>query len=117
VRCSPWGLAAFRLFIFCTGTVIAMKFEQGIDATPGLRPSAAIEAERIAARRWREAPPGRLCKLRGRMAGDLSVATGAWLSLDHQHIDGPAHNADRGPVRRIAARPHWQYRWGILGSR
>ena len=39
----------------------------------------------------------------------LSVAKNAWFSFDYQHVDNPAYNADRGPVRIIGARLHLEY--------
>jgi hypothetical protein len=35
--------------------------------------------------------------------------TGLWATLDYQHIDGPAYNADRGPVAVYTARLHAEF--------
>lgn len=40
---------------------------------------------------------------------NLGLAKNTWASLDYQHIDNPAYNADRGPVRFIGARIHLEY--------
>ena len=39
----------------------------------------------------------------------LGVTKNTWLSLDYQHINNPAYNADRGPVRIVGARLHLEY--------
>ena len=39
----------------------------------------------------------------------VSIAKGAWLTLDYQRITNPAYNADRGPVNAGSIRVHAQY--------
>lgn len=39
----------------------------------------------------------------------LGVTKHTRLSLDYQHINNPAYNADRGPVRIVGARLHLEY--------
>jgi hypothetical protein len=39
----------------------------------------------------------------------LNVVKGIWISLDYQHIGGPAYNADRGPVDVGTIRLHAGY--------
>lgn len=39
----------------------------------------------------------------------VSIAQGAWLTLDYQRITNPAYNADRGPVNAGSIRVHAQY--------
>ena len=38
-----------------------------------------------------------------------SLFNSVWVSLDYQHIDNPAYNADRGPVNMYGARAHVEF--------
>lgn len=40
---------------------------------------------------------------------NLGVMNKAWVSLDYQHINNPAYNADRGPVQIVGTRLHVEY--------
>jgi len=39
----------------------------------------------------------------------FNVLKSIWFSLDYQHINNPAYNADRGPVDIYGARAHFEY--------
>ncbi len=40
---------------------------------------------------------------------NLNVVKEAWITLDMQHIQNPAYNADRGPVTVVSARLHYGF--------
>lgn len=40
---------------------------------------------------------------------NLEVMKKGWISLDYQHINNPAYNADRGPVQIVGTRLHVEY--------
>jgi high affinity Mn2+ porin len=40
---------------------------------------------------------------------NLNVSKGTWISLDLQHIQNPAYNADRGPANVASVRLHIEY--------
>jgi high affinity Mn2+ porin len=39
----------------------------------------------------------------------FAAVKGLWFSLDAQHVDNPAYNADRGPVNILGCRVHLEY--------
>jgi high affinity Mn2+ porin len=40
---------------------------------------------------------------------NIAVMDKVWVSLDYQHINNPAYNADRGPVHIVGTRLHLEY--------
>jgi len=40
---------------------------------------------------------------------NMAVMDKVWVSLDYQHINNPAYNADRGPVQIVGTRLHVEY--------